>query len=122
MITTLIVDDETDIRGLIRLVVETANNGLAISGEAADGEEALRMWRADPPVVVILDNRMPGLSGLEVAEQILAEKPDQSIILFSAYLDADTVTRAGKIGIRRCLDKTDVDRLPSELWALAESA
>jgi two-component system, chemotaxis family, chemotaxis protein CheY len=122
VITALIVDDERDIRAMIRMVVEVANHGLSVAGEAADGDEALAMWRSDPPVVMILDNRMPGLTGLEVAEQILAEKPDQSIILFSAYLDDETVSRAERIGIHRCLDKTQIDQLPGELWALAPSA
>ena len=122
MITTLIVDDENDVRSLIRLVVETADNGLAVVGEAADGDEALDRWRTDRPVVVILDNRMPGLTGIEVAERILAEKPEQRIILFSAYLDSDTVKAARRVGINRCLEKTQITRLPSELWALAPPA
>ena len=122
MITALIVDDESDIRLLVRMIVETANHGLGVSGEAADGKEALKMWRANPPVVVILDNRMPGLTGLEVAEQILAEKPDQAIILFSAYLDRETIDHASRIGVKRCLDKTRIDQLPGEMWALADTA
>jgi|SRR5947209_254241 len=122
MITTLIVDDENDIRALIRLVVETADHGLEVVGEAADGNEAMARWRTDSPVVVILDNRMPGLSGIEVAEQILKEKPEQRIILFSAFLDSDTVQEARQLGIRRCLDKTMIARLPDELWALAAPA
>jgi YesN/AraC family two-component response regulator len=119
MITALIVDDESDIRALIRMVVEAANHGLEVSGEAANGDEALRMWRSDQPVVMILDNRMPDLTGLEVAKQILAERPEQPIILFSAYLDTETVEQATQIGIRRCLDKMQIDRLPGEMWALA---
>jgi YesN/AraC family two-component response regulator len=121
MITALIVDDESDIRALIRMVVEAANHGLAVSGEAANGDEALQMWRSDQPVVVILDNRMPGLTGLEVAERILTEQPDQPIILFSAYLDEETVKQAKRIGVRRCLDKMQIDLLPGALWALAPS-
>ena len=122
MITTLIVDDETDIRTLIRLVLETADNGLQVVGEAGDGADALRQWRHDAPAIVVLDNRMPGLSGIEVAEQILKEKPEQRIILFSAHLDSDTQKEAQQIGIRRCLDKTQITRLPDELWALAALA
>jgi DNA-binding NarL/FixJ family response regulator len=122
VITALIVDDESDIRALVRMVVEAANNGLEVSGEASDGDEALQRWRADRPVVVILDNRMPGMSGLEVAERILSENPEQKIILFSAFLDEDTVEAAQRVGVRRCLDKTQIARLPGELWALAPSA
>ena len=119
VITTLIVDDESDVRALVRMVVEMANNGLTVSGEAADGPEALQQWRTEQPVVVILDHRMPGMSGLEVAEQILAEDPTQKIILFSAFLDAETTAEAKRLGVVRCLEKTEIARLPGALWALA---
>jgi DNA-binding NarL/FixJ family response regulator len=122
MIPTLIVDDEEDVRSLVRLVVEAANEGLVVSGEAADGNEALEHWREHHPVAVVLDQRMPGMSGLEVAQHMLAENPQQAIILFSAFLDRATREAAQKIGVRACLDKTQVSRLPEELWALAPPA
>src|SRR5438445_13821077 len=117
MTTTLIVDDELDMRTLVRVVIELANDGLSVAGEAANGEEALALWRSlDPPPVpdvVILDNRMPGLSGLDVAREILAEVPDQALILYSAYLNDDVVAEATSIGIRACVSKGDVRRLPA---------
>ena len=112
----LIVDDEEDIRFLIRLTIELANEGLAVSGEASSGEAAIESWHAERPEVIVLDNRMPGMSGLEVAERILGEDPAQSIILYSAYLDEETVAEASRIGIRQCLAKGDYSRLPEELW------
>jgi two-component system chemotaxis response regulator CheY len=116
MTTMLIVDDELDMRMLVRIVIEMANNGLDIVGEAADGPEALQIWRDldGPPVpdVVILDNRMPGLSGLEVAEQILQERPDQLILLYSAFLDDAVRARAAEIGVTRCVSKQELDALP----------
>ena len=118
----LIVDDEEDIRLLIRLTIELANHGLAVAGEACDGEEAITRWREEQPEVLVLDNRMPGMSGLEVAERILAEDPDQSIILFSAYIDAETSAEAKRLGIRECMPKGDYDQLPDALWRLSASA
>ena len=118
-IPTLIVDDEEDVRSLVRMVVEAANEGLMVSGEAANGDEALERWRDERPAVVVLDQRMPGMSGLEVAQQILAQDPRQPIILFSAFLDQSTREEARRLGVRVCLDKTQVARLPEELWALA---
>lgn len=112
----LIVDDEEDIRFLIRLTIELANEGLAVSGEAASGAAAIESWHAERPEVIVLDNRMPGMSGLEVAEKILSEDPEQSIILYSAYLDEETVAEAARIGIRQCLAKGDYSKLPEELW------
>jgi YesN/AraC family two-component response regulator len=122
MTTMLIVDDEMDMRMLVRVVIEIANDGLSIVGEAADGAEALRVWRdldgPPEPDVVILDNRMPELTGLEVAEQILAERPAQLIVLYSAFLDEEVREAAARIGIARCVSKEDLDRLPAVIREL----
>lgn len=122
MTTMLIVDDELDMRMLVRVVVEMANHGLTIIGEAADGAEALRVWRdfdAPEPDVVILDNRMPHLSGLEVAEQILAERPSQIVLLYSAFLDDEVRSRASELGIARCLAKHELSQIPALVTELA---
>src|SRR4051812_5516780 len=90
-ITVLVVDDEEDLRMLARLVLERA--GFEVVEEALDGPAALEAVArlAPPPIpaVMLLDNQMPGLTGLEVAEQVLAFVSGQHIILFSAFLDAD---------------------------------
>ncbi|MCU1373157.1 MAG: Response regulator containing a CheY-like receiver domain and an DNA-binding domain [Actinomycetia bacterium] len=112
----LIVDDDDDMRFLVRVLIEAANEGLAVAAEARNAEEAVDRWREHQPDVIVLDNRMPGRSGLEVAAEILAEQPDQSIILFSAYLDDETVRRAGTLGVRACLSKDHYDQLPAALW------
>jgi CheY-like chemotaxis protein len=122
VITTLIVDDDSDVRALVRMVVEVADNGLTVSGEAADGPEALASWRDQRPVAVILDYSMPGMSGLDVARQMLDEVPDQKIVLFTAYLDDDMMAAARDIGVVRCMRKTDVMDLPATLRELAPSS
>ena len=109
-------------RFLVRAVIEAANHGLSVSGEACDGAEALERWRADRPEVVVLDHRMPDMTGLEVAEKILAEHPEQQIVLFSAYLDDDTAAAARSLGVHACLAKTEYGRLPETLWRLARPA
>jgi len=115
MPTTLIVDDDEDMRTLVRSIIIAANEGLQVGGEAADGHEAVSRWRDLQPDVIVLDQRMPGLSGLEVAAHIFAERPDQRIILFSAYLDADIRARAADLGIATCVAKTDVFELPATI-------
>lgn len=112
----LIVDDDDDMRFLLRVLIEAANEGLAVAAEARSAEEAVVQWREHQPDVVVLDNRMPGRSGLEVAAEILAEQPDQSIILFSAFLDDETIARAEALGVRACLSKDRYDELPAALW------
>ena len=114
--TVLIVDDDLDMRLLVRMAIELANDGLEVVGEAADGYEAISVWREldGPPVpdVVILDNRMPGLTGLEVAERILAERPGQLVVLYSAFLDPAVQAEAGRLGVAACVAKGDHEALP----------
>lgn len=114
-VTVLVVDDEDDIRQLVRAVLEGA--GLRVIEEAGDGNEALttlESLQAPPvPTVIVLDNRMPGLTGLEVAEQVLQRIPDQRIVLFSAFLNDEITERARALGISACAAKSDVGRLPT---------
>lgn len=112
---TLIVDDEEDMRALIRASIRAANQGLSVAAEAASGEEAIDFCREHPPDAVVLDHRMPGLSGLETAERILADHPQQVIILFSAYLTDEIVRFASGLGIRECISKADFPKVPEAL-------
>ncbi len=118
----LIVDDDEDMRFLLRAVIERANEGLQVAGEAGGADEAMAQWRSLGPDVIVLDHRMPGMTGLQVAEAILAEHPAQSIILFSAYLDDELLERASAVGIRACISKDRYDDIPDALWRYGPAA
>jgi CheY-like chemotaxis protein len=100
-------------RLLARALLERA--GLKVVGEAVDGLDALqRLHDLDPPpvpTVILLDNQMPGLSGLEVAAHVLARKPHPIIVLFSGFLNDDIRAQAADLGIAACVLKTDVHTL-----------
>ena len=85
MPTVLIVDDEVDMRLIVRLALESGKRGIEVVAEAVDGDDALTVFESldhpGVPAVVILDNRMPGRSGIEVAELIRQSEPNQRIIL-----------------------------------------
>lgn len=65
--------------------------------------------------MVLLDYRMPGRNGIEVAADILAEDPHQHVILFSAYFSEDVVAEASRLGVRECVSKDHVKTLPEIL-------
>lgn len=115
----LIVDDEEDIRLLIRLTVDAADEGLHVKGEAEDGPQALDIIDKLDPEVVILDQMMPQMSGLETAKEILTRRPDQKIIFCSAYLDDRLKTQARELGITHCLSKDQIDKVPAALFEVA---
>jgi DNA-binding NarL/FixJ family response regulator len=118
----LIVDDDEDMRFLLRAIIERANQGLQVAAEASDGAEAIDAWRAVDPDVIVIDHRMPSTTGLEVAAQILAERPGQSIILFSAFLDDELIASASELGIRACISKDRYDDIPEALWRYGPAA
>lgn len=105
MISVLVVDDQADLRLLVRSLITAANDGLECEMEAESGEAAVACLDEGGATVVLLDQMMPGMTGIETAEQILARVPDQRIILFSAYLDDQLLETARAVGIRECLDK-----------------
>lgn len=111
----LIVDDNDDMRAMVRGMIELANQGLSVAGEAVDGDEALRRWREDRPDVVLMDQQMPGLSGLEAAERILRESPNQAVIIFTAFLTETVQAEADRIGVKACVRKDDARKVVARL-------
>jgi CheY-like chemotaxis protein len=113
--TVLIVDDSEDVRLLARVYLQQA--GFLVVDEAVDGHDAVEKFLtlSPPPVptVILLDNMMPGLTGLEAAEQMLAHHPDQLIVLFTAYPGEEITREAARIGIAACVSKTVLAELPS---------
>lgn len=103
MTTVLIVDDEDDIRMLVKLALATS--GMDVR-EAADGAEALDQIRAGGIDVVVLDLRMPGLDGFGVIDALKIEGrlPDLPVLVLSAHADqavASRVMEAGCAGFMR---------------------
>jgi len=121
-IPTLIVDDEPDIRLLMRVGLELANEGLRVSGEAASGEEALGMLESCDARVVVLDQMMPGLTGLATASRIREQRPNLRLILCTAYYTGDLARQAADVGIESCVSKDDIGHLPDEVRRVAALA
>jgi YesN/AraC family two-component response regulator len=69
-IRAIIADDEAPLRQFLRARLSEVWPELIISGEAQNGREALDLIRQCRPHIAFLDIRMPGLTGMEVAEEI----------------------------------------------------
>jgi CheY-like chemotaxis protein len=97
---------------LLRTFLSTFAEDIEVVGVATGAEEALEAWRRTQPDMIVLDNRMPGRTGLEVAAEILAEDERQGIILFTAVVDAEVEDRASEIGVCQVVGKDRFRELP----------
>jgi len=91
----LVVDDEETVRGLLQRTLEEA--GYTVT-TAANGEEALHEVSRQEPEVVLLDIKMPGLSGMDVLTKITADWPDICVIMVTAVGNTQTAVEAMKLG------------------------
>lgn len=102
----LVVDDEYWIRAAVardllnhRVSIPDAESIVTFQVEEAEsGEEALQKIAAATPHIVLLDMKLPGLSGLEVLERLAATHPEILTVMITAYASIETAVRATKCG------------------------
>jgi two-component system nitrogen regulation response regulator GlnG len=114
--TILVVDDDAEVRYSLNRVLSARRYTVL---EAPSGEEGVAAVKRQPPDVVLLDNRMTGISGLETLQHIRAANPKQLVILMTAYGTAQTAIEAMKFG---AFDYVVKPFDPPKLLALVENA
>ncbi|HSR26075.1 MAG TPA: response regulator transcription factor [Candidatus Eisenbacteria bacterium] len=118
-IRVLIVDDHAVVRQGLRIFLD-AERDFEVVGEAAGGEEAVRLARELRPDIVLMDLLMPGMSGTEATRLIRSELDDVEVVALTSLLDDESVVaavRAGAIGY--LLKSAEADDLRRALRAAA---
>lgn len=111
MIKVCVVDDHAVVReGLKRIISENA--GIAVTAEASDGIEALRILRSQPCDVVVLDITMPNKGGLDVLKELHAESPRLPVLVLSVHAEDQYAVRVMRAGAAGYLTK---ESAPSKL-------
>jgi len=99
-IRVLVVDDHTIVREGIRHILATQPD-IEVVGEAADGQERIRLARALKPHIVLMGISMPGISGLEAIRLIKEELPETHVLALTMHDSFDyflEILRAGADG------------------------
>jgi len=95
-IRLLLADDHRMLREGLRRTLE--EEGLEVVGEAADGEEALRLAAKLRPDVVLMDVTMPVLDGVEATRQLHEHLPEIPVVILTMHADREVLARAIRAG------------------------
>lgn len=102
----MVDDDAIVVRSLSTIL--GAEPDIEVAGTGTSGEEAVSLFSACEPDVVLMDIQMPGGDGLSAAEKILAADPAARVVFLTTFSDDDYIVRALRLGARGYLIKQDV--------------
>jgi CheY-like chemotaxis protein len=100
----LIVDDQRQVRRMLRLSLELSGREYEVV-EATSGEEALQLLNEGGVSLVVTDLRLPGISGLELLEEVMRNSPEASAILITGHPTDEVKIRAEALGVISFLRK-----------------
>jgi two-component system chemotaxis response regulator CheY len=114
--TILLTDDEPHIRKFIGLVLRKFDNPRIL--EAANGAEAVELYKLHQPDLVLLDVNMPVLDGVQALTQIRAFDPDAIVVMLTSLANRQTVEDCARLG---AVDYIRKDTPRDEMTAKFES-
>jgi len=126
ILDVLVVDDEPGIRSGVNRILRNFSVSYPFMDddiqfkviEAATGEEALAIINAKPPAIVLLDNKLPGMQGVEVLEYINNNQLDILVMMITSYASLELAVKATNIGAYDFVPKPFT---PQELKASMEN-
>ncbi len=111
----IVADDEKWVRSTIISLIPFENLGMTLVSEASNGIEALELCKQHKPDILITDIRMPGLTGLELIQELKLTLPKIKIIIISGYNDFSYAKTAMKLGVTdyilKPVDETELQQV-----------
>ena len=103
-VTVVVVDDQSAVREGLVLLLGTLS-GVAVAGQAADGDAAVALVAATSPQVVLMDLNMPGCDGVTATRRITADHPATRVVVLTTYADDESIIGALQAGALGYLTK-----------------
>lgn len=119
--TVLIVDDAEFMRVMLKDIL--VDMGLAVVGEAEDGDQAVAMFKDLQPELVLLDINLPTVSGIDALREIVAGDPAADVVMITALGQKEEVLASIKAGARDFIVKPfDQERVQETLSRILVAA
>lgn len=116
----LLIEDDHALRESLEMFLQ--EKGCRVKS-VGSGEEGLRLWREISPQVIILDVRLPDISGLEMLPRITRQDPEVKVIVITAFHDMETTIEAMRLGaydyLRKPIKVDELDRAVDKAMHIA---
>jgi len=103
-VTVVVADDQSAVREGLVLLLGTLP-GIAVAGEAADGDAAVELVATVKPQVILMDLNMPGTNGVTATRRITADYPGTRVVVLTTYADDESIIGALQAGALGYLTK-----------------
>ena len=118
MIRVIVVDDDPFVCASLETILN-AQDDLEVVAKGTSGPEAVSLYEAHLPDVVLMDIQMAGGDGLSAAEQIIAAHADARVLFLTTFADDDYIVRALHLGAKGYLIKQNVTDIAPAVRAVA---
>jgi DNA-binding NarL/FixJ family response regulator len=116
-VKVLVVDDDRLVCSSLQTILE-ADGGITVVGTLNSGAQAVEQYGKLNPDVLLMDIRMDGMTGLEVAEILLKRDPDAKVLFLTTFSDDEYLVRALKIGAKGYLLKQNFESIVPSVRAV----
>lgn len=113
----IIIDDDPFVCASLKTILQ-ADPEISVTATGTSGEEAVKLYREDPPDIFLMDIQMKGITGLEAGEQILREDPQAKLLFLTTFSDDEYIRKALQLGAKGYLIKQDIEAIAPALKAV----
>ena len=106
----MVVDDDRLVAKSLKTILE-ADSEIEVPAVCGSGREAVSFYRTVKPDVLLMDIRMDGMSGLEVAQILLKEDPEAKILFLTTFSDDEYIVRALQLGAKGYILKQNFESI-----------
>ena len=113
----VVIDDDKLVAISLKTILE-ATGRITVAAMGSSGAEAIRLYEAEKPDVMLMDIRMDGMTGLEAGEQILKTSPDAKLLYLTTFSDDEYIVKALRMGATGYILKQDFEGIAPALEAV----